>query len=165
MDCSMPGFPVLHYLPGLAQIHVHWVSDAISPPHPLLPLSPFAFNLSQHQGPSQWVYLCLKERKVKMKSFSRVRLFVTPWTIQVYGILQVRILKWVAYPFSRGSSWPRNQTRISCIAGGFFTNWAIREALRCLVLNKHLRYPSSKWIHKRQQFYLISYSFPWSSNT
>ena len=76
-----------------------------------------------------------------------------------------RILEWVGYPFSSRSSWPRNQTRISCIAGGFFTNWAIREALRCLVLNKHLRYPSSKWIHKRQQFYLISYSFPWSSNT
>ena len=39
-----------------------------------------------------------------------------------------RILKWVAYPFSRGSSWPRNQTRVSCIAGKFFTNWAKREA-------------------------------------
>ena len=39
-----------------------------------------------------------------------------------------RILEWVAYPFSSGSSWPRNQTRFSCIAGGFFTNWAIREA-------------------------------------
>ena len=38
------------------------------------------------------------------------------------------ILEWVAYPFSSGSSWPRNQTRVSCIAGGFFTNWAIREA-------------------------------------
>ena len=38
-----------------------------------------------------------------------------------------RILEWVAYPFSSGSSWPRNQTRDSCIAGGFFTNWAIRE--------------------------------------
>ena len=38
-----------------------------------------------------------------------------------------RILEWVACPFSRGSSWPRNQTRASCIAGGFFTNWAIRE--------------------------------------
>ena len=37
------------------------------------------------------------------------------------------ILEWVAYPFSRGSSWPENQTTISCIAGGFFTNWAIRE--------------------------------------
>ena len=39
-----------------------------------------------------------------------------------------RILKWVAYPFSRGSSWPRNQTRVSCLAGRFFTNWAMREA-------------------------------------
>ena len=40
-----------------------------------------------------------------------------------------RRLEWVAYPFSRGSSWPRNGTGVSCIAGGFFTNWAIREAL------------------------------------
>ena len=39
-----------------------------------------------------------------------------------------RILEWVAYPFSSGSFWPRNQTAVSCIAGGFFTNWAIREA-------------------------------------
>ena len=39
-----------------------------------------------------------------------------------------RILEWIAYPFSRGSSWPRNPTMVSCIAGGFFTNWAIREA-------------------------------------
>ena len=40
-----------------------------------------------------------------------------------------RILEWVAYPFSRGYSWPRNWTRVSFIAGRFFTNWAIREAL------------------------------------
>ena len=40
-----------------------------------------------------------------------------------------RILEWVAYPFSSRSSQPRNQTRISCIAGGFFTNWAIRKVL------------------------------------
>ena len=40
-----------------------------------------------------------------------------------------RILEWVAYPFSRGSSSPKNQTRVFCIAGKFFTNWAIREAL------------------------------------
>ena len=38
-----------------------------------------------------------------------------------------RILEWVAYPFSRGSSQPRNWTRVSCIAGRFFTNWAMRE--------------------------------------
>ena len=39
-----------------------------------------------------------------------------------------RILEWVAYPFSSGSSWPRNRTGVSSIAGGFFTNWATREA-------------------------------------
>ena len=41
-----------------------------------------------------------------------------------------KILEWVAYPFSSGSSRPRNQTRVSCIAGRFFTNWATREAPR-----------------------------------
>ena len=40
-----------------------------------------------------------------------------------------RILEWVAIPFSSGSSWLRNWTRVSCIAGGFFTSWATREAL------------------------------------
>ena len=39
-----------------------------------------------------------------------------------------RILEWVGYPFSKGSSRPRNWTRVSCFAGGFFTNWAIRGA-------------------------------------
>ena len=46
----------------------------------------------------------------------------------VHGILQARILEWVAIPFSRGSSQPRNQTGVSCIAGGFFTSWATKEA-------------------------------------
>ena len=55
MDCGMPGFPVLHYLQEFAQIHVHWDGDAIQPSHPLPPSSPFAFNLSQHQGLFQWV--------------------------------------------------------------------------------------------------------------
>ena len=49
MDCSLPGFPVHHQLPELAQTHVLWVSDAIQPSHSLLSLSP-AFNLSQHHG-------------------------------------------------------------------------------------------------------------------
>ena len=49
-DCNMPGFPVHHQLPELAQSHVHWVSDAIQPSHPLSSPSPPVFNLSQHQG-------------------------------------------------------------------------------------------------------------------
>ena len=55
MDCSTPGFPVLHHLPELAKTHVHWVCDAIQPSHPLSSPSPPTFNLSQHQGLFQWV--------------------------------------------------------------------------------------------------------------
>ena len=55
MDCSMPGFPVLHYLPEFAQTHVYWVVDAIQISHPLSSPSPPAFNLSKHQGLFQWV--------------------------------------------------------------------------------------------------------------
>ena len=59
MNCSKPGFPVLHYLPEFAQTHVHWVSDTIQPSHPLS--SPFlALNLFQHQGlfqrPEYWSF-------------------------------------------------------------------------------------------------------------
>ena len=55
LNCSIPGFPVLHYLPEFAQTHVHWVSDAIQPSHPLSSPSPAALNLSQHQGLFKWV--------------------------------------------------------------------------------------------------------------
>ena len=50
MYCSTPGFPVHHQLPELTQTHVHRVSDAIQPSHPLSSPSPLVFNLSQHQG-------------------------------------------------------------------------------------------------------------------
>ena len=48
----------------------------------------------------------------------------------ILGILQARILEWVAFPFSRASSRPRNWTGVSCIAGRFFPNWVIREDLK-----------------------------------
>ena len=50
-----------------------------------------------------------------------------PW------ILQARLLEWAAISFSRGSSWPRNQTQVSCISGRFFTVWATREALSLFI--------------------------------
>ena len=55
MDYSMPGLPVLHQLQKLAQTHVHQVSDAIQPSHPLSSSSSPAFNLSQHKGLLKWV--------------------------------------------------------------------------------------------------------------
>ena len=94
--------------------------------------------------------------KVKVKSLSCAWLLATPWTAayqappsmgfsrQVYWsglplpspwyiylvpeILQVRILEWVAFLFSRGSSQPRDQTQVSCTVDWFFTSWATREA-------------------------------------
>ena len=70
--------------------------------------------------------------KVKVKLLSHVQLFATPWTVAhqaplSMGILQARILEWVAMPSSRGSSQPRDQTHVSCIAGGFFTISGTRE--------------------------------------
>ena len=58
--------------------------------------------------------------KSESHSVSHVRPFAT-----VHGILQTRILEWVAFPFSRASSQPRDQTQVSHIAGGFFINWAV----------------------------------------
>ena len=48
----------------------------------------------------------------------------------VHGIFQARVLEWVATSFSRGSSWPRDQTLVSRIVGGFFTVWATREEIQ-----------------------------------
>ena len=56
VDCSKPGLPVQHQLPEFTQTHTHLVGDAIQPSHPLLSLSPPAFNLSQHRGLFQWVF-------------------------------------------------------------------------------------------------------------
>ena len=69
MDCSTPGFPVLHELLELTYTHVHRVGNAIRPSHPLSSPSPLAFNLSQHQGLFQRV-LCIKWPKYWSFSFS-----------------------------------------------------------------------------------------------
>ena len=65
MDCSTPGYPVLHYLLEFAQSHVHWVGDAIQPSHPLSPPPPPALSLSQHQGLFQWVHSLHQVNKAK----------------------------------------------------------------------------------------------------
>ena len=65
--------------------------------------------------------------KCETESLSVVSDSLWPMDCTVYGLLQARILEWVAFPFSRGSSWPRKWTRVSCIAGGFFTNWAVTK--------------------------------------
>ena len=58
----------------------------------------------------------------KMKVSQSCLTLCGPMNYTVHGILQVRILEWVAFPFSRGSSQPRDQTQVSHISGGFFTS-------------------------------------------
>ena len=65
---QMPSLPVYHQLPEFTQTHVHWVSDAIQPTHPLLSPSPPTFNLSQHQGLFKWV--SSSHQVAKVLSFS-----------------------------------------------------------------------------------------------
>ena len=64
MDCRVSGFPVHHQLQACTQTHVHQVSDAIQPSHPLLFPSPSALNLSLHQGLLQWLSSLHQEAKV-----------------------------------------------------------------------------------------------------
>ena len=102
MDCSTPGFPVLHHLPELVQTHVHWVSDAIQPSHPLSSPSP-AFNLSQHQDLFQWVSSSHQVAKVSEASASAS---VLPMSIQGWfplgltGLIQANLAYALYFPAS-----------------------------------------------------------------
>ena len=69
-------------------------------------------------------------QKVTSESHSVMSDSLGPHELYSPGIFQARVLEWVTIPFFGGSSQPRDQTQFSCIAGGFFTNWATREVPR-----------------------------------
>ena len=105
-----------------------------------------------------------KWSEVMWKLLSCVQLFAAPWTIHtVYGILQARILEWVAFPFSRGSSQLRYRTQVSHIAGRLFTSWATGKPknngvgslspLQRIFLNQEL---DRGLLHCRQILYQLS---------
>ena len=87
MNCSTPGFPVLHHLPEFAQTHVHWVDDAIQPSHPLPPAFPPALNLSQHQALFQWVSSSRQVAKV----------YTFGWFMLLYGRNHQNIVKQLSF--------------------------------------------------------------------
>ena len=87
-------------------------------------------------------------------------LFVTPWTVAPTRLLcpwdfPVRIMGWIVIPFSRGSSWLRDQIQVSCIADIFFNVWATRETLLCLWLlrkQRFLTYKEAIFLYKWHYF-------------
>ena len=84
-------------------------------------------NFMEFKTPSGISFHFLKQVKVKVTQSCPT--LCDSMDYRVHGILQARILEWVAFPFSRRSSQPRDRTEVSPIAGRFFTSWATREAL------------------------------------
>ena len=93
MNRSTPGLPVHHQLPESTQTHVHWIGDAIQPSHPLSSPSPPILNLSQHQD----LFIGHLLTWGVHLSVSYLFAFHT-----VHGVLEARILKWLAIAFSSG---------------------------------------------------------------
>ena len=90
------------------------------------------WHLSQHTG-NICVWVCVCVCVCIMKVFQSCSALCDPMDhsmpgSSVHKIFQARILNWVASPFCRESTWPRDQTQVSCIAGKFFTIWASRDA-------------------------------------
>ena len=86
-----------------------------------------AWHAAVHGVTKNWTWLSIWT--VLNCSYSFDPMNCSPPGSWIHGIPQDRILECVTISFSRESCWPRDQTSVSCIAGGFFTNWATREAL------------------------------------
>ena len=109
---------------------------------------------------SNWDHCCI----VLVQWLSLVWLFFDPMGSSmpgssVHGISQARVLEWVATSFSRESSWPRDWTRVSCIAGGFFTTEPPGK-FRCCILNViYYKTIQSKILVYKCHFDHLTYTF------
>ena len=138
MDCSTPGFPVLHYLPEFAQTHVHWVGDAIQPSHSLLPPSPPVFNLSQHQGLSQVVGSLYKMTKGLGASASASALPVNfqGWFPLGLTSLISLLSKWLSSVFASTTIWKHLVfgTQPSLWSNSHIRTWLLESNLYVFIL-------------------------------
>ena len=101
--------------------------------------------------------LCYQSQKLKLFAQSCSLLGSS-----VHGILQKRVLEWVAISFSRGSSQPRDWTWVSCIAGRFFTNWTTREAPSYIVMESNLTLSFSPSYSARSHWGWVSQRSHWA---
>ena len=92
----------------------------------------------------RWKRWNWKWKRLKLKVTQSGPTLCYPMDYTVHWILRARILEWVAFPFSRGSSQPRDRTQVSHIASGFFTSWATRESVMKFLKHRNA-YIFLKW--------------------
>ena len=91
-----------------------------------------------------------QQKLVKVKVTQLCSTLCDPMNYTVHGILQARILEWLAYLLSSGSFQPRDWTGVSCLASRFFTNWAIREAQTQMRHGHKPKQPKCRWELRKQ---------------
>ena len=146
----MPGFPINHLALGLAQTHVHQVSDAIQTSHPLSSPFPPVFNLSQHQGLFQWVSSLHQVAKVWMLHFQHQSF---QWIFRTDFLLDWLVLFTCSPRDSQESSTPQfksiNSSVLSFLYGPTLTSittektialsrWTFVSKIICLLLRRCL---------------------------
>ena len=141
MDWNTAGFPVLHYLLEFAQTHVHGVDDAIQPSQLLLPPSPPVFNLSQHQGLSQWVSSSHQVNNV---------LELQHQSFQEYsGLISFRIY-WFAFQGTLKSLFQHHSSKVSILQRSAF----FRVQLLHLQMTTGKTIPLTRWTFVNKVMYL-----------
>ena len=123
MDCSLSGSSVygIHQARILESVVLLLPGELPDPrTKPVSPASAGGFFTSELSGKLS--------SALKVKATQSCLTLWDPMDYTLHGILQARILEWVAFPFSKGFSQPRDQTQVSRIAGRFFTSWATKEA-------------------------------------
>ena len=113
------------------------------------PTCPLNYNIGTYLSYFNWL-----ASRGEVKITQSCWILCNPMDYTFHEILQARILEWVAFPFSRGSSQPRDWSQVSCIAGGFFTSWATREA------QEYWSGEQRTWLHTRPEKIKSQIQFP-----
>ena len=137
MDCSMPGFPVLHHLLEFAQTHVSWVGDAIQPSHLLSSPSPPAFNLSQRQSFLVSQFFALDGQSIRTSASASVLNCKKMWLLNTHDLIEDCLVSGTEYMHL----W-KSQVKW----GNGITN--LKESKGFIMMNISMQFASKAWGQK-----------------
>ena len=130
MDCSCQALCAWNFPGKSTRVGCHFLLQGL---FPCQGSNPCLLHLLYWQVDSLPQVVCMHAQTFQLCPTLCNPIDCSPPGSSILGILQARILEWVSLPSSRGSSWPRNWTHISCVAGRLFTHWANWESHLSLV--------------------------------